>query len=229
MTDAVDPAVPVLIAGGGPVGLTTALELAHHGVASLVVEPRAVVEHSRPRAKTTSARSMELFRRTGAAAEIRRRAALPVEWSQSSPLLHDGRRRPTSRGSTACSGSTSSGPTSRPRRRSRSPSPSSRRRCARSSRDNPLVSTRFGSRVAAVDLARRAPARDGPGRRGRGIRRRRVRLRRRRRRLAQRRARRARRALRGRRRRPQEREHHVPVRRSSRRCCPSAPPSTTGC
>ena len=76
-------ATSVLVVGGGPVGLTTALELAHHGVPSVVVEPRVVVDHRRPRAKTTSARSMELFRRTGVADEIRRRAALPVEWSRS--------------------------------------------------------------------------------------------------------------------------------------------------
>ncbi|GAA2636356.1 FAD-dependent monooxygenase [Actinomadura fulvescens] len=72
---------PVLIAGGGPVGLATALELAHHGVHSLVVEPRAEVSWLRPRAKTTSARTMELFRRWGLAAVIRERAPLPVSWS----------------------------------------------------------------------------------------------------------------------------------------------------
>lgn len=72
---------PVVVAGGGPVGLAMALELAHHGVGSLLIEPRVTVDHLRPRAKTTSARSMELFRRTGASAEIRRRATIPVEWS----------------------------------------------------------------------------------------------------------------------------------------------------
>lgn len=72
---------PVLVVGGGPVGLTAALELAHHGVRALLVEPRSTVDHSRPRAKTTSARTMELYRRTGAADEIRRRAAIPASWS----------------------------------------------------------------------------------------------------------------------------------------------------
>jgi 2-polyprenyl-6-methoxyphenol hydroxylase-like FAD-dependent oxidoreductase len=72
---------PVVIVGGGPVGLTAALELAFHGVASLLIEPRVIVEHSRPRAKTTSARTMELYRRTGAADEIRRRAPIPTSWS----------------------------------------------------------------------------------------------------------------------------------------------------
>jgi 2-polyprenyl-6-methoxyphenol hydroxylase-like FAD-dependent oxidoreductase len=74
-------AARALVVGGGPVGLTTSLELAYHGVSSVVVEPRVVIDHLRPRAKTTSARSMELFRRTAVADEIRRRAAIPVEWS----------------------------------------------------------------------------------------------------------------------------------------------------
>jgi 2-polyprenyl-6-methoxyphenol hydroxylase-like FAD-dependent oxidoreductase len=72
---------PVLIVGGGPVGLSCAVELAHHGVKSLVLERRPEVSHLRPRAKTTSARTMELFRRWGVAGQIRRHAGLPVEWS----------------------------------------------------------------------------------------------------------------------------------------------------
>ncbi|MFC8381845.1 FAD-dependent monooxygenase [Nocardia sp. NPDC057272] len=73
--------VPVLICGGGPVGLATSLELAHHGVRSVIVEPRSEVSWLRPRAKTTSARTMELFRRWGLADTIRDRAGLPVDWS----------------------------------------------------------------------------------------------------------------------------------------------------
>ncbi|MEV0379348.1 FAD-dependent monooxygenase [Nonomuraea sp. NPDC050643] len=73
--------VPVLVAGGGPVGLATAVELAYHGVACLVVEPRASVSWLRPRAKTTSARSMELLRRWGLAETLRSRAPLAVSWS----------------------------------------------------------------------------------------------------------------------------------------------------
>ncbi|MFT4127548.1 MAG: FAD-dependent oxidoreductase [Gordonia sp. (in: high G+C Gram-positive bacteria)] len=75
------PDYPVVVVGGGPIGLTAALELAHHGIRCAVIEPRTVVEHSRPRAKTTSARTMELFRRWGAAQAIRDAAPLKPEWS----------------------------------------------------------------------------------------------------------------------------------------------------
>ena len=72
---------PVLIAGGGPVGLATAVELAHHGIASVIIERREEVSWLRPRAKTTSARTMEHFRRWGLADELREAAPLPVAWS----------------------------------------------------------------------------------------------------------------------------------------------------
>jgi 2-polyprenyl-6-methoxyphenol hydroxylase-like FAD-dependent oxidoreductase len=72
---------PVVIIGGGPVGLAAAMELRYHGVASTVIEPRTTVSAVRPRAKTTSARTMELFRRWSFAAEVRRRAPIPVSWS----------------------------------------------------------------------------------------------------------------------------------------------------
>ncbi len=72
---------PVVIVGGGPVGLAVAMELQHHGVQSTLIEPRTSVSPVRPRAKTTSARTMELFRRWSFAAEVRKRAPIPVSWS----------------------------------------------------------------------------------------------------------------------------------------------------
>jgi 2-polyprenyl-6-methoxyphenol hydroxylase-like FAD-dependent oxidoreductase len=72
---------PVVIAGGGPAGLATAVELAHHGIASVIIERRPEVSWLRPRAKTTSARTMEHFRRWGLADTLREAAPLPVAWS----------------------------------------------------------------------------------------------------------------------------------------------------
>ena len=42
------PAIPVAVIGGGPVGLSLAMELAHHGIASTVIEPRGEVSPVRP-------------------------------------------------------------------------------------------------------------------------------------------------------------------------------------
>jgi 2-polyprenyl-6-methoxyphenol hydroxylase-like FAD-dependent oxidoreductase len=59
------------------------MELVHHGVPVIVVEPRIEVAHTRPRAKTTNARSLELFRRWGGVnSRIRERAPLKVDWSR---------------------------------------------------------------------------------------------------------------------------------------------------
>jgi len=73
---------PVIVVGGGPAGLASAAELAFHGVRSVLVEPRTEVSYARPRAKTTSPRTMEHFRRWGVAAEIRRRAPLSPAWNR---------------------------------------------------------------------------------------------------------------------------------------------------
>lgn len=72
----------VLVAGGGPAGLAAATELNLHGVGCLVIEPRPQVSHKRPRAKTSSVRTMELLRRWGLADPVRARAPLKVGWSQ---------------------------------------------------------------------------------------------------------------------------------------------------
>ena len=69
----------VLIAGGGPVGLATALELGRRGIACVVVEPRTSVTHARPRCKTVNVRTMEHLRRWGLAERLRERAPLPAD------------------------------------------------------------------------------------------------------------------------------------------------------
>src|ERR1700736_2279516 len=62
--------VPVLIVGGGPVGLTLALTLAQQGVAAILVE-RNPSTTTHPKMDITNGRSMELFRRAGLADALR--------------------------------------------------------------------------------------------------------------------------------------------------------------
>ncbi|NUT71357.1 FAD-dependent monooxygenase [Pseudarthrobacter sp. C4D7] len=92
--------VQVLIAGGGPSGLFLALDLAARGVPSTVIEPRTTLDHTRPRAKTTNARTMTHLRRLGLADTLREASPLPVEYAQdvifctglTGPAAHELRR-----------------------------------------------------------------------------------------------------------------------------------------
>ncbi|MFJ7194096.1 MULTISPECIES: FAD-dependent monooxygenase [unclassified Streptomyces] len=67
---------PVLIVGGGPVGLTLSNLLSRYGVDHLLVEARPDVSRH-PKARGVSARSMEIFRRCGLEGEVRA-AGLPA-------------------------------------------------------------------------------------------------------------------------------------------------------
>jgi 2-polyprenyl-6-methoxyphenol hydroxylase-like FAD-dependent oxidoreductase len=69
--------VPVLIAGGGPVGMTLACELARRDLACMLVERNAGTTRH-PKMDITNARSMELFRRLGLADALRR-VAVPED------------------------------------------------------------------------------------------------------------------------------------------------------
>ncbi len=68
---------PILIAGGGPVGMTLALALARQGVRSIVVE-RNPTTTRHPKMDLTNGRSMEIYRRLGVADALRA-AGVPVD------------------------------------------------------------------------------------------------------------------------------------------------------
>ncbi|MEI7428087.1 MAG: FAD-dependent monooxygenase [Betaproteobacteria bacterium] len=69
----------VLIIGAGPVGLALAIELGHRSISCLVVERNERVGYA-PRAKTTNARTRELFRRWGIANDLRRASPLGMNY-----------------------------------------------------------------------------------------------------------------------------------------------------
>jgi 2-polyprenyl-6-methoxyphenol hydroxylase-like FAD-dependent oxidoreductase len=71
--------VPVLVVGGGPVGLTLAIDLASRGIAVTVAEQRHRGEPPPPKCNHISARSMEMFRRLGVAQRLRD-AGLPEDY-----------------------------------------------------------------------------------------------------------------------------------------------------
>ncbi|HEY6177836.1 MAG TPA: FAD-dependent monooxygenase [Kofleriaceae bacterium] len=80
MTDPIERVdeVPVLLAGGGLVGLSTAMFLAQHGIASLAVEQLSGASRL-PRAAFFHMRTLELFRAAGIEDEVRRQSLREFE------------------------------------------------------------------------------------------------------------------------------------------------------
>jgi 2-polyprenyl-6-methoxyphenol hydroxylase-like FAD-dependent oxidoreductase len=70
----------VLIAGGGPVGMTLAMDLAWRGIDVVIVETRRAGEPPNVKCNQVSARSMEVFRRLGLSRRLRS-AGLPADYS----------------------------------------------------------------------------------------------------------------------------------------------------
>jgi 2-polyprenyl-6-methoxyphenol hydroxylase-like FAD-dependent oxidoreductase len=69
----------VLIVGGGPVGLTLAMDLAQRGIQVTVAETRAGGEPPSVKCNHVAARTMEVFRRLGLVKAVRE-AGLPAEY-----------------------------------------------------------------------------------------------------------------------------------------------------
>src|SRR2546421_8055812 len=80
-----DETVPVLIVGGGLIGLSTSLFLSWHGISSLLVErhPGTAIH---PRALGFTQRTMELFRSVGIEEAIRQ-VEPPVPQGNNVPLV----------------------------------------------------------------------------------------------------------------------------------------------
>lgn len=69
----------VLVAGGGPIGMTLALDLAWRGIDVIVVERRPANAQPSVKCGQISARSMEVFRRLGVAQKLRE-VGLPADY-----------------------------------------------------------------------------------------------------------------------------------------------------
>jgi 2-polyprenyl-6-methoxyphenol hydroxylase-like FAD-dependent oxidoreductase len=72
----------VLVIGGGPVGMVLAMDLASRGVDVVVIERLADDERPEVKCNSVAARSMEVFRRLGCAAQVRA-GGMPADYSQS--------------------------------------------------------------------------------------------------------------------------------------------------
>ncbi|HIF09569.1 MAG TPA: hypothetical protein EYQ81_06790, partial [Sneathiellales bacterium] len=72
--------VPVLIVGGGPVGLSMSVMLSRHGISSMLVEKSSSTTYH-PRARSINTRTLEIFRQWGIEKDLRA-VSLPPAWSK---------------------------------------------------------------------------------------------------------------------------------------------------
>ncbi|WOF22875.1 FAD-dependent oxidoreductase [Microbacterium betulae] len=79
MTETFD--ADVVIIGGGPVGLTAAMDLDARGIRSVVIESRRYLEAPNVKCNHVASRTMERFRRLGIADRVRA-AGLPADYPQ---------------------------------------------------------------------------------------------------------------------------------------------------
>ena len=68
----------VIIAGGGSVGMTMALDLAHRGLRVLMCEASPEGHYHTAKTNLSNARTMEHFRRLGVAARLRANDPVPA-------------------------------------------------------------------------------------------------------------------------------------------------------
>ncbi|MEM7096451.1 MAG: FAD-dependent monooxygenase [Actinomycetota bacterium] len=73
--------VPVLIVGGGPIGLTASVLLSHFGIESMLVNDRATTS-THPRARFLDVRTAEILEQVGLFDSVNA-TGLPVEWLDS--------------------------------------------------------------------------------------------------------------------------------------------------
>lgn len=78
---------PVVVVGGGPVGIGVALELARHGVRPVVLEQRDRGQYYPARTNLTNLRSMEHFRRWGIADALRGNDPIGDEFARSATYV----------------------------------------------------------------------------------------------------------------------------------------------
>lgn len=79
MTEVFD--ADVIIVGGGPVGLSAAMDLDARGVTSIIIESRTYLAAPNVKCNHVAARTMERFRQLGVADKVRN-AGLPAEYPQ---------------------------------------------------------------------------------------------------------------------------------------------------